>query len=77
MVVSELQSVLSFCEQRGENLLDIGQERAAIERAVDHHRRVDAIDAQRRDQRRRLPVSKWDRRTAGRTVDNDLLRRLL
>ena len=43
-------------KRRRQDLLDIGQERRPIERAVDRHRRVDAIPPQRGDERLRLPM---------------------
>jgi hypothetical protein len=42
---------------RNELRLDIEQEALAVDRAVEHERCIDAIVAQRRDERHRLPVS--------------------
>lgn len=44
-------------ERRDEHLLDIGEKRGVVERAVEHRRRPEAVDPQRRDDRVRLPVA--------------------
>ena len=46
-----------FVERRCKNLLDIGEERRAIHGAVDDVGRSDAIDAQRGNERHRLPMA--------------------
>lgn len=40
-----------------EHLLDVGEEARVVDRAVEHRRRIDAIRAQRRDDRLGLPVT--------------------
>ena len=43
--------------QRGdEDLLDIGEKRGVVDRSVEDGRRREAVDAQRRDDRMRLPM---------------------
>ena len=50
-----------FCaKRRRQDLFDTGQKRRPIERAVNRHGRVDAVTAQRCDQRLCLPMSKGD-----------------
>jgi hypothetical protein len=48
---------VALAQRRHEHLLDIGEERWPIERAVDDIWRGEAVAAKRRDHRQRLPVS--------------------
>ena len=48
---------VAVLECRGENLLDVGQERRSVHRAVDDVGGREAIDAQAGDERHRLPVA--------------------
>lgn len=47
---------VALLQCRHENLLNIGEERRAIHRTVDHVGRGDAVDAQGGDERQRFPM---------------------
>ena len=51
---------LRGAERRREERLGVGGERLAVHRPVDDHGRGQAFEAQRRDDRRRLPVAMGD-----------------
>jgi hypothetical protein len=46
-------------KRRGEALFDIGCERLAMHRAIQHQGRLDATQAERADEGRRHPVAVW------------------
>lgn len=47
---------VAWSERGHEHLLDVGQERRLVDRAIEHGGGVEAVPAQRRDHRVRLPV---------------------
>ena len=51
---------VAFAQRRREDLLDIGEERWPVHRAVDDIGRSEAIDAQGSNERQRLPVAVRD-----------------
>lgn len=48
------------CQRRHQHLLDPGQEALAIDRPVEHQRRIDAVMTQGREEGQRLPVAVRD-----------------
>lgn len=44
-------------ERRHEHLLDVGEKRRVVDRAIEYRRRGEAVDTQRRDDRVRLPMT--------------------
>ena len=51
---------VAWRERRNENLIDIGLEPLAVDRAVENHRRRHACQAQTGDECRRFPMSMWN-----------------
>ena len=48
---------VSLREGRGENLLDVEEEGFAVDRSIDHPRRIDPVMAQRGDEGQGLPMA--------------------
>ena len=62
---------IAFAQRRCEDLLNISEERWPIHRAVNDIRRGEAIDAQRGNERQRLPVAVWHARDETLFADKD------